>query len=122
MVVAPLDRSAVVFGLWSFGSHFLTSFQGFFIALLYCFLNDEVSLIFEEHVKPLTVHYHTTAPKKTVNLARYGMLNRMRAIALILCVLRAKKRIKFAWAKVGSSISSFICLSAGVVDWQSYFL
>ncbi|KAL0852374.1 hypothetical protein ABMA28_000572 [Loxostege sticticalis] len=49
MTEAPLDGSVWQFALWSYSTHFLRSFQGFFIALLYCFLNAEVRMVMRKH-------------------------------------------------------------------------
>ncbi|KAK2578007.1 hypothetical protein KPH14_008436 [Odynerus spinipes] len=49
MIEAPLDN-VKKFALWSYSTHFLTSFQGLFIATLYCFLNGEVRLALDKTI------------------------------------------------------------------------
>ncbi|CAM1297761.1 pdfr-1 (predicted) [Pycnogonum litorale] len=49
MMESPFKRTVIEFGFWAFSSHFLSSFQGVFISLLYCFLNKEVKSAVVKH-------------------------------------------------------------------------
>ena len=44
MIPKPLERSAFEFGIWSYSTNILTSFQGFVVACIYCFFNADVSI------------------------------------------------------------------------------
>ncbi|XP_018026890.1 LOW QUALITY PROTEIN: calcitonin receptor-like protein 1 [Hyalella azteca] len=42
MIPKPLERSAFEFGVWSYSTNILTSFQGFVVSCIYCFFNADV--------------------------------------------------------------------------------
>ena len=46
MIGTPKETTTAYFAIWSFVTTFLVSYQGFFAALFYCFLNQEVKVCF----------------------------------------------------------------------------
>uniref|UniRef100_A0A182QRK9 G-protein coupled receptors family 2 profile 2 domain-containing protein n=1 Tax=Anopheles farauti TaxID=69004 RepID=A0A182QRK9_9DIPT len=74
MTQAPLDKTALEFAIWSYVTHFLTSFQGFFIALLYCFLNGEVRTALMKSISvylSLRGHHDWTVRRQSLFSAGY---------------------------------------------------
>ncbi|XP_049885421.1 PDF receptor-like [Pectinophora gossypiella] len=48
MLQIPLNSNVTLFAAWSYITHFLRSFQSFFIAVLYCFMNSEVQEVLKK--------------------------------------------------------------------------
>ncbi|XP_025095662.1 PDF receptor-like [Pomacea canaliculata] len=57
IMLEPVGDDNIQFSVWIFSAHFLTDFEGFFISLIYCFLNGEVQSAVKRHLFP---HLSTT--------------------------------------------------------------
>lgn len=68
----PIDGEVWVFALWSYTTYFMTSFQGFFIALLYCFLNGEVRLVVRNSLMQ-DVHVRYRSCQSTMAIRRRSL-------------------------------------------------
>ncbi|CAH1789417.1 unnamed protein product, partial [Owenia fusiformis] len=66
VVMIEIQHTDLVnFAIWVTISHFLTSFQGFFISLLYCFLNGEVKMVIKRHWRNYLNHRHHLDSRKS---------------------------------------------------------
>ncbi|XP_054707046.1 PDF receptor-like [Uloborus diversus] len=53
IVPGPIDGTPLQFALWSYTFHAISACHGFFISLLYCFLNKEVSIVRKIAIIPM---------------------------------------------------------------------
>ncbi|XP_023220341.1 PDF receptor-like [Centruroides sculpturatus] len=85
IIPGPLDKSPVQFAVWSYTTHILSSFQGFFLSLLYCFLNREVKQAMKKHWSFIKFSYFNGIERKRIesrghfNLTFISHLNSFRA-------------------------------------------
>ncbi|GFY59048.1 hypothetical protein TNIN_414681 [Trichonephila inaurata madagascariensis] len=49
IIPGPIDGTPLQFAMWFYTAHVLSASQGFFISLLYCFLNKEVQEAVRKH-------------------------------------------------------------------------
>ncbi|CAH0402190.1 unnamed protein product [Chilo suppressalis] len=50
MLNTPATDNLFLYGLWNFTNDFLRSFQGFFLAMIHCFMDDEVHMAIRYHL------------------------------------------------------------------------